>query len=169
MIDFACKKLESIKDGINESDNILTIMVGGIARSVGGRETHHLWIHTSSDNGTDVGEYLTKRIEENEVNIDIIRSAMNVNRLKILATCLNGASESDIAEKIELRGGALHHHIRELMMHGLLKKVERGKYATTSAGMYMIVVATGMPRVEMTEEGEKELSYGPYPSQHQHI
>ena len=85
----------------------------------------------------NIGEYVDM-VEQNREFLDLYSKSLNPTKIKILLLAYDGISEGELSEKIGLRGGALHYHLKDLLMLGLLERTGRGKYRTTKYGSFVI-------------------------------
>ena len=66
----------------------------------------------------------------------------NPQRLTILSILTNGLkSEGELSELTGLQGGALHHHLEELLKHAYIRRTERGQYQLHPRGWTTYVTA----------------------------
>ncbi len=140
--------LEEVKKRLNELkeksiENIQKLKIGEIAEmSVSG------WVKREAENEYRIGIWrgfgIAKGIEEYvemvgrySEFVDLFSKSVSPTRVKILLLAYDGITEGELSERLNLRGGALHYHLRDLLALGLLKREKRGYYITTKYGNYV--------------------------------
>ncbi len=104
-------------------------------------------------------DHYVDMVRENRHFLDMYAKTLTPTKILILLAAYGrGASESEIGEAVNLRGGALHYHLRDLLFLGLLEKTGRGKYRTTKYGNFVIRSAISAIRKfkRSVEEAERE-------------
>jgi len=66
--------------------------------------------------------------------VSSVQTLGNPTRLKIFEYCLQRQNYSSLIFDLRLNPASLKHHIDILINHGLIRKVGRGQYETTSLG-----------------------------------
>ena len=141
----ALEEVERLLDELKKKtlENIRELEVGEIAEmSLSG------WVKRESDSDYRIGiwrgfgkakgieEYL-RMVEEYSEFVELFAKSLSPTRIKILLLAYDGITEGELSEKLKLRGGALHYHLRDLLALGLLKKERRGYYITTKYGNFV--------------------------------
>ncbi len=94
-----------------------------------------IWRGYAKVNGID--EYV-EMVDENREFLELYAKSLTPSKVKILLLAYDGISEGELSQRTGLRGGALHYHLRDLLLLGLLEKRGRGKYYTTKYGSFVI-------------------------------
>ncbi len=150
LIEEFAKNVAAVKTGKAE---LAIINISGFFFKRNGSERNSFWSGTFKSTLNELLETVVK----GDTELDTLSRALNPKRVAILLACIGGASESELAERLGLKGGALHHHIKELLLTGLLKKEGRGKYKTTKFGNFVVTVAlSGIRTLQKAEEGGEE-------------
>ena len=102
-----------------------------------------IWWGEGKAKGFD--EYL-ELVDKNREFLEMYASSLSPTRVKILLLAYKGINEGELSEKVGLKGGALHYHLRSLIALGLIKREDRGFYVTTKYGSYVIRTAIGAVR-----------------------
>ena len=77
-------------------------------------------------------------IENNREFLELFAKALTPVKVKILLLAYGGINEGELSRKTGLQGGALHYHIKDLLMLGLLERAKRGIYYSTKYGDFVV-------------------------------
>lgn len=74
----------------------------------------------------------------------VLASKQRISIMKEVA--LNSHSSGELAETMGMAGGHLHHHLRDLLSLGLIKKDDEGRYSATHFGINAYMTAAALHR-----------------------
>ncbi len=117
-----------------EKGEILEISVSGWVQAKENGYRVDIWRDTDKISGME--EYIAI-VDDNKEFLELYSKSLTPTKVKILLMAFEGINEGELSEKTGLRGGALHYHLRDLVLLGLLEKRERGRYITTKYGSFV--------------------------------
>ncbi len=137
VIERAEKELHTLRP-----NEVIELFVSGwIIRKEDG-ERVGIWYSFSKQTLDEYIEMVREKVEF----LDLYAKSLTPTKILILLKAYDGASESELAEFVGLKGGALHYHLRDLIYLGLLKRTSRGFYETTKYGSFVIRTAVSAIR-----------------------
>ncbi len=150
VLENAKRTLTDLKDG-----EIIEVGISGWVERKGDGYKSDIWYGVEKLDGIDtVAEHISKHSDL----LETFSKSLTLSKIKILAYAYNGASESELSEKTGLRGGALHYHLKDLLLLNLLRKNGRGQYETTRYGSRVLHTAVIAIRTfrRALEEGDEQ-------------